>query len=604
MAGVTSLLRSAASTRKKVRSQEDSVKAFEWESSLQTRDDYNDYRDYLEQRQSSTSDASEQLGYFSKQRTVFRTFTSNEIQRESDRILFGQGTTQTKLETVMRLQEEAVANQDFSLAQNLASQSYALQIQSQKEAEAAVAKFRAASTSQKNDFIKDLTKGFDDVTLPNGQKVTPLAALEDNFAQTGDVIANSKAAAETLEAIAASIIEQYQSADTQEEVDKLEEKYGPGLNELGDKLFVKLGGIELNYQSVINTVANDEFNNPLFGLKAERNEATGETSFKLQKNNVDNFDFVRRINERGEEEFMPVGIRTDQDKLRFGTSTVGRGLNAQITDQGEIVGNDGSINMGGSKVHKNDSQTIGNRLSQLGITATTNGTTLNIVLPGENVERTATIQPDGSIRYFDDNNNLLEVGLMDRNLGSNDLGVMSLAGQPRAVSPEELSDFGSQSGFGGQLSAPSVQGSRFVSDILGNTRAPAIMNLNSPIRTGNDFSGFGTAVTSSLLQTSGFRQKQVQLQQQTAQQQVLLQQQQQAVQIQSGRMTNLNQTPVQQFTSDGIRRNQLQVNLPQAQPRLTIAAPKVQPNINVTAPAPTPTIRIGSAPSAPRLTVR
>lgn len=607
---VTSLLKSAAATRKKVRQQEDAMQAFMWESSAQTRADYEAYRDYLENRLSQTTDPSGQLTYLTKQRTIRRTFVSNELQREQMRIMEGTGTTQTKMDAVQRLYEEAVANEDFNLAQNLVSQWQSLSIQAQRELEAGVNTYRSASTKQKNDFINSLTKGFDDVTLPTGEVVTPLAAIESRFAETGDVIRASKAANETLEAVAAAVIEQYNSATTQEEIDKLEQTYGPGLNQLSENLFVKLGGQKLNYQDVVNTIANDQFNNPIYGLEAQYNEATGQTEFKLKKNNVDFIDYVRRINERGEEEYVPAQIRTDQNELFFGTSNVGRGLTAQLTDQGEVIsgsGDDreGSINMGQGTAARDASQTIGNRLAALGIEARQNGTTLTIKLPSENVERTATIQPDGSIRYFGDDGNVFEIGLVDRNLGTNDMPVLAQAGQTRIVSPEELSDFGTRSGFGGQLSTPSVQGQRYISDILGTTKAPAVLNLNTPIRVGNDFSGFGTAATSPLLQTAAQVQRQARLQQQATQQQQLLQQQQSlGSMLGFGATPNLNQTPVQQLTSTGLLKRQLAVSLPQRLPRITVSAPAPQPSIRVSTPTPAPSLGVSSAPAAPRLRVR
>lgn len=610
MASTTSLLKSAAATRKKIRAQEDALKAFIWESSAQTRADYEDYRAYLEERLEDTTDPADQLTYMSKQRTIRRSFVSNELQREQMRIMEGTGTTQTKMEAIQNLYEEAVANEDYNLAQNLVSQWQALSIQAQQETEANLKRYQAASSKEKTNFINSLTKGVDNVTLPTGDVVTPLSVIQDRFAETGDINAAARAANETLEAIAAAVIDQYNSATSQEEIDKLEQKYGAGLEKLSEELFIKIGGQTLNYQDIVNTIANDDFNNPLFGLQAEYNEATGQTEFKLKKNNVDNIDYVRRINENGDEEYMPMQIRTDQSNLYFGTSDIGRGLSAQITDDGSVISGSGDtgtgvINMGEGTAERSADQTIGNRLKALGIQAKQNGTTIVIKLPNENVERVATIQPDGSLRYFGDDGNIFEIGLNDRNIGTNDLPLLARAGEARIVSPEELSDFGTQSGFGGQLSAPSTQGQRYISDILGKTKAPATLNLNTPIRVGNDFTGGGTAVTSSLLQTAGQVQKQVKLQKQAAMQQQMLQQQQSlGSMLGFGATPNINQTPVQQLTSSGVLKRQLRVSLPQSMPRITVAAPTPQPKIQVSAPAPTPRIGISSAPSTPRLTVR
>lgn len=602
----TALLKSAASTRKKVRQQEDALKAFMWESSAQSRADYEEYQAYLDERLKTTTDPGDQLSYLTKQRSSRRSFVSNELQREQQSIMMGTGSTKTKMDAVQRLYDEAVANEDFNLAQNLVSQWQALSVQDQQETQANVKRYQAASSKEKTNFINSLTKGVNDVTLPNGDVVTPLSVIEDRFAETGDIIRAARTANETLEAVAASVIDQYNSATTQEEVDKLEQKYGAGLENLAEELYVNLGGQKLNYQDVTNTIANDDFNNPLYGLKAEYNEATGQTEFKLQKNNVDNIDYIRRINEQGQEEYVPMQVRTDQSSLYFGTSDIGRGLSAQLTDKGEVIsgsGDDGTgvINMGQGEAGREKGQTIQNRLAALGIQAKQNGTTIVIKLPNENVERVATIQPDGSLRYFGDDGNIFEIGLMDRNLGTDAMPVLSRAGESRVVSPEELSDFGTQSGFGGQLSTPSMQGQRYISDILGKTRAPAVLNLNTPIRTGNDFSGFGTAVTSSLLQTASQVQRQAQLQ---AQAQAQMLQAQASANLGSGNVFNLNQTPVQQLTSSGVLRSQLRVGLPQVQPRLTVTPPPPVRNISVAAPPPVRNVSVSAPASQPRLIVR
>lgn len=604
MPSTTSLLKSAASTRKKVRQQEDAMQAFMWENSAQTRVEYEEYQDYLENRLSDTSDPSDQLTYLTKQRSIRRSFVSNELQREQSRIMQGTGSTQSKMELIQNLYEEAVDNEDYNLAQNLVSQWQALSIQAQREVQSGISKFRSASTKQKENFIGSLTKGFDNVTLPNGDVVTPLSVIEDRFAETGDVVRAAKAASETLEAIAGTIIDQYNSATTQEEVDKLEQKYGPKLANLGEELYVSMGDTRLAYQDVVNAIANDEFNNPLYGLKAEYNEATGRTEFKLEKNNVDSIDYIRRINERGQEEYVPAQVRTDQNDLFFGGSDIQRNLDAQITNQGEVISGSGDgmgmINAGTGTAQRGEGQSIGERLAALGIQAKQNGTTLTVKLPNENVERVATIQPDGSIRYFGDDGNIFEIGLTDRNLGTNDLPMISRAGEARPVSLEELSDFGTQSGFGGQLSAPSLQGQRYVSDILGRTKAPAVLDLNSPIMTGNDFSGFGTAAPSSLLQTAGQVQKRVKVEaqaQKLAEQQKILQQQESLSSALGFTGTpNLNQAPIQQLTTSGLLKGQLRVTLPQQQPR--------KPALKYTKPAQTQALNYAPPPTNPIILTR
>ena len=59
MPSVSSLLRSAESTQKKVRQQEDAIKAYIWESSAQTYDDFVEYQKHLNERIKTVTDPSE-----------------------------------------------------------------------------------------------------------------------------------------------------------------------------------------------------------------------------------------------------------------------------------------------------------------------------------------------------------------------------------------------------------------------------------------------------------------------------------------------------------------------------------------------------------------
>lgn len=609
MPSTTSLLKSAASTKKKVRNLEDSFAAFEWESSAQTYDDFVAYNDYLTKRQNSATDSSEALSYSRTIRSAQRSYVSNELQRQQQAILEGRGTTQDKLDAVKGLYYQAVDNQDFNLAQNLISQWDSLSIKLQNENEASASKFASASTKEFDKLVKSLTKGTEDVTLPTGETVSPLAAIAADMEQTGGGNYTWSTAQETMQALAGLVMDRYNNATTQEEVDKLEEKYGVGLQDLNSELTFDVGGQKLSYQDTVNAQANEEFNNPLFGLEAKYNEATGETTYELKKNNIDRIDYVRQVNpQTGVEEFVPAMIRTNQPDVYFGFSDQTRDLNTQITDTGSVIGGNvnpqgqgaaGMVEAGARKVNRDESQSIKNRLANLGIIAKQNGTTLTVRLPGENVDRVATIQPDGSLRYFDEQGQINEIGLVDRNLGTDALPQLVPAGQPRVVSPEEVSDFATQSAFGGELSQTSGQGQRYVQDILGQAKTPTSLD-GKEIRVGNDFSGFGTAVTSNLLQGAAQTRQVLKLQQEK---QAMLQAQQER--LQASQTFNLNQVPVQQLTSQGILKKQLQVAAPRPTPRVVVAPPPPPQRItSVNVAAPTSRVSgVTQLPSQPRVRV-
>jgi hypothetical protein len=611
MAGVSSLLKSAASTRKKVLAQEDAFAAYDWENSAQSYTDFLNYSKYLQKRQSSTTDPSDKLSYATKMRSAQRTFTSNEIQRQTQAVQEGRSSTQDKMKAVYDLWQRAASNGDYNLAQNLVSTYDALSIQLQNEQKAAASSIASADNKSFNTLIKSLKSGNSDVTLPGGTKVTPLSAIANDLQQTGGSTATWQAASDTLEAIRGIVIDRYNNATTQEQIDSLESKYGPGLEDLDKKLNFNVGGKNLSMQDVVNAEANAKFNNPLYGLEAtsQYNPLTGksETTYKLKQNNVDNIDYVRQIDPKtGQETFLPAQLTTDQNRLFFGNSDQGRGLGTQITNAGEVIGGGnktGQINAGTGTVNRDEGQTIGNRLKALGIDATQNGTTLFIKLPGENVQRSATIQPDGSIRYFDDNGQLNEIGLVDRNLGTTALPQLFSAGQSRVVSPDEISDFGTLSPFGGLQSQASPAGARYVKDITSPIERVAPTNLDrarlagfgaptlsrSNINIGNDFSGFGSPVTSSLLQSASFTRQQAQLQ---AQQQAMLQAQQAATKLQASSTFNLNQTPVRQLAVNGVLKNQLKVVPLPAQPRVVVGPPLPQQKIN----------KVNVATNVPRIT--
>lgn len=585
MPSTTSLLKSAASTRKKVQQQADALVAFEWQNSAQTYDEFLEYSKYLEKRQSETSDPSEALSIAKTITSARRSFVSNELQREQMAIMEGRATTRDKMEAVYGLYQQAIENGDYNLAQNLASQWDNLSVKLQNEQETAARAFAASGEKAMNSLLNDLQKGFDEVTLPTGERVTPLAAIAEDLETTGGSDATWKAAQDTMSALASVIIDSYNNATSQEQVDKLEEKYGPGLQNLDEKITFEVGGKKLTAQQVVNAAANEALNNPVYSLEAVRNEATGQNEFRLKENNVERLDYVRQLDEKGEEYYVPATIRTDQPNLFFGTSDQGRGLNTQITNEGAVIGGNvggqgnkavGNINAGEGQVNRDESQTIGNRLKNIGIIARQNGTTLAIKLPGESVERQATIQPDASIRYYDDNGQLVEIGLVDRNLGSDTLPQFFQAGQPRVVSPEEISDFGQASAFGGQLSRASAQGQRYISDIVGKTAAPQKLTTNT-IQVGNNFSGFGTAVSSNLLQSAGAVKQNIQMEKQRVE--MLQAQERLASQLQASGTFNLNQTPVQQLTGNGILKRQLQVSAPAPPPRIYVAPPPVTPRI-------------------------
>ena len=585
----SSLLSSAASRANKIRETEDALIAFDWQQSAKTYGDFIEYSNYLAERAKTAPDPLKALGYQKTLSSARTGYISNEIQRQNIAVVEGKATNMDKYSKLVDLYQQAVDAGNYDLAQslNLQIDNLSVKIQNEQQAAAAAAQrgyANAASAKAKSvkELQNKLTNGVEDITLADGTKVTPLSVIADNLKETGGSNASWLAAQDTLGALRQIVIDQYEGATTQEEIDALEQKYGAGLRDIDELLHFSVGGKKLTAYEVQAAAENAAINNPIYGLKSVRNEATGKNEYKLVENNVERAEYSRQYDpETGEEFFAPVSLRTDQEKLMFGQSDQGRGLGTQITNDGAVIGSDGKANLGKDEFERDDSQTIGNRLKALGIVASQNGTTLVIKLPGENVEREATIQPDGSIRFFADNGQLAEIGLTDRNLGSDDLQYNVKAGEIRLVDPSETSDFGQGSAFGGLYSQASNAGRNYVRSFSSPVAGIKPMDLRDanlagvagpssfgPINTANDFSGRGSPLTSTLLQSARFTQGNVAKELQAKADALRVQATQEAARIQQAQAFNLNQTPVAQFAANGVLKRQLQVQ-PVVAPKIT-----------------------------------
>lgn len=230
---VTSLLKSAASTRKKVLAQEDAFAAYDWENSAQTKSDFLNYRKYLQNRQTISADPSDKLSYATKMRSAQRSYTSNEIQRQTQAVQEGGGTLQGKQSTVLSLYQQAVANGDYNLAQNLASQYDSLSIQIQNQAQTAGRAGSAAASTALNKAVKESIKTVKENvnTLNTLFKELGPNELQKQISQLAPQLGLSKDATyfDTIAALAGMASDVYKSAinqaTTQEEADSLQNKY-------------------------------------------------------------------------------------------------------------------------------------------------------------------------------------------------------------------------------------------------------------------------------------------------------------------------------------------------------------------------------------------
>lgn len=115
----TSLLRSYQSRQKSIRDWEDQVKDFEWQYGAKSDAEYLAYINYYEGRRQYAEDNSDLLAIESKQKQAFRAYKSNKITEASIDIIEGRQPAEYKLRVLEGLYTDAVANEDFDLAQSL-----------------------------------------------------------------------------------------------------------------------------------------------------------------------------------------------------------------------------------------------------------------------------------------------------------------------------------------------------------------------------------------------------------------------------------------------------------------------------------------------------
>jgi superoxide dismutase len=126
--GASALVKSAAGIATQIADYNDKVQAIEWGNSSQDDAAFSVYSKYLTDRiaklqgTGSLSDASKALTMSSTLTSANRSYVSNAIQNTSMNILEGNSTATDKQTQIVSLYQQAVANGDDNLAQNLRSQ--------------------------------------------------------------------------------------------------------------------------------------------------------------------------------------------------------------------------------------------------------------------------------------------------------------------------------------------------------------------------------------------------------------------------------------------------------------------------------------------------
>lgn len=160
--GASALVKSAAGIASQIADYNDKMAALKWNSSAQTVADYTEYSSYLQgrignlQSSGSLANASKAISMTGSLQSANRSYVSNEIQRVSIGVLEGSATPVDKQSTIVGLYQQAVANGDTNLAQNLIQQYDSLNQQIQYNAQqaqtAGEALYKANATAQKQGY--------------------------------------------------------------------------------------------------------------------------------------------------------------------------------------------------------------------------------------------------------------------------------------------------------------------------------------------------------------------------------------------------------------------------------------------------------------------
>lgn len=593
MASISSLLKAAEATRKKQQAYEDEVMAFNWSNSSKTPDEWSEYQDYLSQRQQQSSDPSEELSYAKRLKTVEDGFVSAEIEREAIRVLEGTGTKQDQLVKVSQLLERAIERGNYDLAQNLYKQGLTLQEQIATQQEAGQRVAAAMATNGVKDLkklVSQLEKGTGDengLVVIGDNAYKSLYRVSQELKAAGDSTAGLFTDAYlTTQAIQELVIDAYNSATTQDAVDYLENNLRPVID--GSKKYSVAGKsltaneIELGYRSALA-------NNPIYSVTTGVG-ADGSNTFSLTKNKVEDFMWV--YNDDGTYEAMAVQTRKTNESLGTRYDDKGNKIVTKYDEYGQVV----------KGTESNETQSIENRLALLGY-AVQQGEDGKIILTDRDgrIYTDAAIE-NGKVRFIGDPNEysqgaagIYEINLFDQeNFGA--LGSLG-AGTKRAVAPDETSDFGYTSEFGGQFGATTQAGKNAIMGIAGVSQystprfnidqvverlqvkdfaTPRISSLDGGV--GGNF----VAGTSSLLQSAGTTRNYLaelnrkEEQRKAAERAALTSQ---ALSLPN--TPNINQTPVRNIASSGAPVRQLKVNAAPTTQKISSVG-VVQPNRTIT----------------------
>lgn len=187
MGSVSSLLKGANARQVAIQNQQDSLASFEYQQSAKTFADYQAYTDFLNNRISSTTDPSKALTYTKAINTAQSGYISNEVQRQSTKVLEGGQTNTDKYNAMVGLyyQAQDTGNQDLAQSMRLQIDNLSVTIQNEQKSAQTLAKQMAAeNVTTVEDHVaqqQDIIKQWGDVYSKYGA-----AGLNDSLQQFAD----------------------------------------------------------------------------------------------------------------------------------------------------------------------------------------------------------------------------------------------------------------------------------------------------------------------------------------------------------------------------------------------------------------------------------
>jgi hypothetical protein len=587
---VSSLIRAAESARSKQLTLEDNLAAYKWNNSEQTRDDYLEYKTYLEKRQGVTSDPSQQLTYQNKIDSARTAFSSNEIQRVAIGVLEGSASLQDKQSTVIGLYREAVGNGDLNLAQNLRNTYDSIDTQIQRQAEADATKMATyadkMAKAQVTD-LADLAQSYLTGDNPNNPTKS-IKQLEGALKQYGSDFFNDVATTKdgtqfnVWDAVHSNVTQAIQAFTQAANI-----AYAAGNDSRGDSMYekalkmsngdtpIKFAGVSVTLQDIND--ARDAARNGQ-NLFQVRKDANGENT--LIKNKVTDYVWARDTTGA-----LRIVQTMNEQGQSFNTALKGSDGKPLKDANGKAITVESKLKAAGYEVMGTDS-------SGLLRIRDTNSTGRANADPNSSLGESYLVSLDdnGNVRYVSEKGDgtgqkIFQINLADPN--APDFG----AAQEVDASAETF--FGNSS----INSATSHEGVNYINKLLaplqGGNNGPIIPD-NAQIKLFNgDFSQFysGDPVSGVI---HGAQIQRADLSQRFAAASTQVQQQAQqnlqtTVTPQNTPMggANINQMPVPAGAK-------LTVAAPQPQPKIVVAPPQPQPKINIAKPAPQPTLKVGS----------